>query len=65
MNAVVRGRQVQIGDEVWFKDGYEQSGTLVRVKDTAFGSRLVLEVWDDEDGEYRKTTQLACDCWLD
>ena len=68
--AYVDGQGVGIGDWVSFKSDVEQSGQIVKIKDTMFGGKeLVLENLNGFQGGYiggqTQTVERAVDCWLD
>lgn len=68
--AYVDGQGVGIGDWVSFKSDIEQSGQIVKIRKTMFGStELVLENLCGFSGDYiggqTQTTARAVDCWLD
>ena len=69
MTALVEGRPVGIGDQVFFKSDIEQSGTIVSIKKDHMG-RCVLVLQSDYgfEGEYiggqEITQELASDCWI-
>ena len=67
--AIVEGQTVKIGDYVGFKSDIEQSGRIVDIKKTYFGTSLTLENQNGFSGDYiggdTITTQTAKDCWID
>jgi hypothetical protein len=67
--ATVDGQTVNIGDWVCFKSDIEQSGKIVEIKKTYYGTSLVLENTSGFSGDYigveTITTQTARDCWID
>jgi hypothetical protein len=67
--ATVDGQTVTIGDYVGFKSDIEQSGKIVDIKKTYFGTSLTLENKSGFHGDYiggdTITTQVARDCWID
>ena len=67
--AKVDGVEVKIGDWVGFKSDIEQSGKIVAIKQTYYGTSLTLENECGFSGDYiggdTITTQVARDCWID
>ena len=67
--ATVDGQTVNIGDWVSFKSDIEQSGKIVEIKNTYYGTSLVLENTSGFSGDYiggeTITTQTARDCWIE
>lgn len=68
--AYVDGQGVGIGDWVSFKSDIEQSGQIVRIKNSLFGrTEFVLENFNGFQGDYiggqTQTVVAAVDCWLD
>ncbi len=70
LTAYVEGQGVGIGDWVSFKSDVEQSGQIVKIRNSLFGgTELVLENFNGFQGDYiggaTQTVQRAIDCWLD
>jgi len=67
--AIVEGQTVKIGDYVGFKSDIEQSGKIVDIKKTYFGTSLTLENQNGFSGDYiggdTITTEMARDCWIE
>lgn len=68
--AYVEGQGVGIGDWVSFKSDIEQSGQIVKIKNSLFGKpELVLENLRGFQGDYiggqTQTVVAASDCWID
>ena len=68
--AYVEGQGVGIGDWVSFKSDVEQSGQIIKIRNSWMGTtELVLENFKGFQGEYiggeTQTVQRAVDCWLD
>ena len=68
--AYVDGQGVGIGDWVSFKSDIEQTGQIVKIKNSLFGqTELVLENLNGFQGGYiggqTQTVERAVDCWLD
>lgn len=70
LTAYVEGQGVGIGDWVSFKSDVEQSGQIIKIKNSLFGrTEFVLENFQGFQGEYisgqTQTVVAAVDCWLD
>ena len=68
--AYVDGQGVGIGDWVSFKSDIEQTGQIVKIKNSLFGkTEFVLENLNGFQGDYiggeTQTVVPALDCWLD
>ena len=67
--AKVDGQTITLGDWVCFKSDIEQSGKVVDIKQTYFGTSLTLENECGFSGDYiggdTITTQTARDCWIE
>jgi len=68
--AYVEGQGVGIGDWVSFKSDIEQSGQIIKIKNSMFGQpQLVLENFNGFQGDYiggqTQTVVAASECWLD
>ena len=53
------GDQFEVGDEVGFKDGYEQSGRLTQIN----GNDLTISVFDTDTGDRYNVVKSARGCW--
>jgi len=70
LTAYVEGQGVGIGDWVSFKSDIEQSGQIIRIKNSLFGkTELVLENFHGFQGDYiggqTQTVVRAEECWIE
>ncbi len=70
LTAYVDGQGVGIGDWVSFKSDVEQSGQIVKIKNSLFGgTELVLENFNGFQGDYiggqTQTVVRTEECWME
>lgn len=70
LTAYVEGQGVGIGDWVSFKSDIEQTGQIVKIKNSLFGkTELVLENFHGFQGDYiggqTQTVVRAEECWIE
>lgn len=59
--AKVEDQVVHVGDEVGFKEDYEDSGTIVKIK----GQWLDIEVYDSNTCDTSIVTKHQDNCWIE